>query len=117
MIVEAALDLSILVGDWRNTNPAAGIGRIVVEPNGSGGVRVHVASSTRDWGKVDAPVFAFDFDGDKAGAFLAVYDFDFEEVRLQANVKLGVLVVASFNTFKDDSGRSSYFNREFFYRV
>jgi len=101
MIVEAALDLSVLVGDWRNTNPAAGIGRIVVEPNGSGGVRVHVASSTRDWGKVDAPVFAFDF----------------EEVRLQANVKLGVLVVASFNTFKDDSGRSSYFNREFFYRV
>ena len=59
MIVEAALDLSVLVGDWRNTNPAAGIGRIVVEPNGSGGVRVHVASSTRDWGKVDEEIQAY----------------------------------------------------------
>ncbi len=117
MIVEAALDLSVLVGDWRNTNPAAGIGRIVVEPSSGGGVTVHVTSSTRDWGRVDAPVFAFEFDSDKAGAFLAVYDLGFEEVRLQVNVKLGVLVVASFNQFKDDSGRSSYFNREFFYRV
>lgn len=117
MIVEAALDLSVLVGDWRNTNPAAGISRIVVEPNGGGGVTVHASSSTRNWGKVDAPVFAFEFDSNKAGAFLAVYDFAFEEVRLQVNVKLGVLVVASFNKFKDDSGRSSYFNREFFFRV
>jgi hypothetical protein len=117
MIAEVALDLSVVVGDWRNTNPDAGIARIVVEPNGDGGVSVHVSSSARDWGKVDAAVFAFDFDGDKAGAFLAVYDLGFEEVRLQVNVKLGVLVVASFNKFKDDSGRSSYFNREFFYRI
>jgi hypothetical protein len=28
-----------------------------------------------------------------------------------------VLVVASFNRFKDGSGRSSYFTREFYYRV
>ncbi len=117
MIAAVALDLTVLVGDWRNTNPAAGIARIVCEPNGDGGLTVHCAGVARDWGKVDAPVFAFDFDGDKAGAFLAVYDFGFEEVRLQANVKLGVLVVASFNAFKDGSGRSNYFNREFFYRV
>ncbi len=60
---------------------------------------------------------AVTFDGRQAAAFSAVYDFGFEEVRLQANVKLGVLVVASFNRFRDESGRSNYFGREFFYRV
>jgi hypothetical protein len=112
----AALDLSVLLGDWRNTNPAAGIARIIIEPNGDGRVRVHCSSGVRDWGTVVAPVFAFDFDGDTAGAFFAVYDFDFAQVRVQGNVKQGVLVVATFNAFKDDSGRSNYFNREFFYR-
>ena len=115
-VAAVALDLSVLVGDWRNTNPASGIERIVIAPNADGGVTVHCSSAVRDWGKVAAAVYAFEFDSDKAGAFSAVYDFGFEEVRLQANVKLGVLVVATFNAFKDDSGRSNYFNREFFHR-
>ena len=114
MIAEAAtaLDLSVIVGDWRNTNQAGGITRIVVEDNGDGRVKVEA----NDWGSVAAPVFAFEFDGDYAGAFNAVFDLGFEEVRMQANVKQGVLVVATFNAFKDDSGRSNYFHREFFFR-
>lgn len=111
------LDLSVLTGDWRNTNPAAGIERIVCTADKDGRLIVHCSSSVRDWGTVIAPVYGFEFDSDKAGAFLAVYDFGFEEVRMQANVKLGVLVVATFNAFRDDSGRSNYFNREFFYRI
>lgn len=111
------LTLDILVGDWRNTNPAGGIDRIVCEPAGDGRMTVRCQSSVRDWGVADAPVFAFTFDGKQAGAFSAIYDFGFEQVRLQANVKSGVLVVATFNQFLDDSGRSSYFDREFFYRV
>jgi len=114
MIAEAttALGLDVLVGDWRNTNPEPGIARIVCEENGDGRLRV----TADNWGTVVAPVFAFEFDSDKAGAFLAVFDLGFEEVRMQANVKQGVLVVATFNAFKDDSGRSNYFNREFFHR-
>lgn len=115
MIVEAALDLSVIVGDWRNTNPAAGIARIVCEA-GDDGLTIHCGSDVRDWGTVKADVFAFEFDSSVAGAFSAVYDFGFEEVRVQANVKQGVLVVVTLNAFKDDSGRSNYFNREFFYR-
>ena len=116
-IAEAtSLDVAVLVGDWRNTNPAGGIARIVCEDNGDGRLRVHTSSSARDWGTVVAPVYAFEFDGDKAGAFNAFYDLGFADVRMQANVKQGVLVVATFNAFKDDSGRSNYFNREFFYR-
>lgn len=117
MIAEAtALDLSVIVGDWRNTNPAAGIDRIVCEAVGDG-LTIHCSSSVRDWGKAKADVFAFEFDGVAAGAFSAVYDFAFEEVRVQANVKQGVLVVVTLSAFKDDTGRCNYFNREFFYRV
>ena len=115
-----SLDLSVLLGDWRNTNAAGGISRIVCEPAAEGRMTVHCYGRClphdRDWGVVDAPVFAFEFEGKEAGAFSAVYDFDFEEVRLQVNVKAGVLVVVTLNRFHDDSGRSNYFNREFFYR-
>lgn len=111
-----ALDLSVLLGDWHNTNPAGGIERIVIEPNGDGRLRVHSSSSVRDWGTVVARVFAFDFDSNVAGAFAAVYDFGFAQVRMQANVKQGVLVVVTLTAFNDDSGRSNYFNREFYYR-
>jgi len=117
----ASLDLGVLLGDWRNTNASGGIARIVCETRGDGRMAVHcysnVESQTRDWGVVDAPVFAFAFDGKQAGAFAAVYDFGFEEVRLQANVKSGVLVVVTLNRFRDGSGRSNYFDREFFYRL
>jgi hypothetical protein len=120
-VAATALDLSILLGDWRNTNAAGSISRIVCHPSGGGKMTVHCYGrclpETRDWGTADAPVFAFTFDGKEAGAFSARYDFGFEEVRMQANVKAGVLVVATFNSFRDQSGRSNYFDREFFYRT
>ena len=121
VVATAALELSVLLGEWRNTNAEGGISRIVCEPAGEGRMTIHCYANfgpeIRDWGNADAPVFAVTFDGRQAGAFSAVYDFGFEEVRLQANVKSGVLVVASFNRFRDESGRSNYFGREFFYRV
>jgi hypothetical protein len=113
----ASLDLGPLLGDWRNTNTAGSIARIVCAPAGDGHIIVHCHSSIRDWGAVAAPVFTFTFDGKQAAAFSTVFDFGFEEVRLQANVKSGVLVVATFNQFRDQSRRSNYFDREFFYRI
>jgi hypothetical protein len=119
--VATALDFSVLLGDWRNTNRDGGIARIVCSTGRDGGLRVQcygrVDPSPRDWGTVEAPVFAFTFDSTQGGAFLAIFDLGFLEVRLQANVKAGVLVVATFNRFDDESGRSNYFEREFFYRT
>jgi len=116
-----SLDLSVLLGDWRNTNAAGGIARIVCAEAGDGRMTVQCFGrclpDDRDWGVVDAPVFGFEFDARQAGAFYALFDFPFEEVRMQANVKAGVLVVVTLNRFRDDSGRSNYFNREFFYRT
>lgn len=111
-----SLDLSVLLGDWRNTNAQGGIARIVCAPADNGRISVHCWGAN-DWGVVEAPVFAFTFDSQEAGAFAAVFQLPFMEIRLQANVKAGVLVVATFNAFRDESGRSNYFNREFFYRI
>jgi len=38
------------------------------------------------------------------------------ETQVAANLKYGVLVIQSYNRFRDDSGRPSYFTREFFHR-
>ncbi len=120
-VAAASLDLSLLLGDWRNTNAQGGIARIVCQAAGEGRmtVRCHgrCEPRDRDWGATEARVFAFELDSRQGGAFSAVYDFDFEEVRVQANVKAGVLVVVTLNRFRDGSGRGNYFNREFYYRA
>jgi hypothetical protein len=116
----ASLDLSVLTGDWRNTNGHGRIARLVLRSGEAGQLSVQAwgnAGHANDWGTVPAPTFAFTFDSNEAGAFNAVFDLGYEEVHLQANVKQGVLVVASFNRFTDRSGRSNYFDREFFHRI
>ena len=48
--------------------------------------------------------------------FLARYDFGFADLTLAANEAKGLLIIAAFSTFRNGSGRSNYFTREFFYR-
>jgi hypothetical protein len=50
-------------------------------------------------------------------SFSAFYDFGFMETQLQAHVRQGVLIIAKFDRFKDNSGRANYFSKEFFYRA
>jgi hypothetical protein len=118
---KGAIDPTPFHGVWVNTNEATrGIARIELGAReGAFTVRVFGAddSSLIDWGEVEARLFA-DTGGAHGGTtFLTVYDFGFMEVYLHAWVKLGVLVIAKFDRFKDDSGRSNRFSREFFYRL
>jgi hypothetical protein len=46
----------------------------------------------------------------------AGFDFGFMRSEVYIRVNKGVLVIVLFNTFQDDSGRTNYLNREFFYR-
>jgi hypothetical protein len=114
------LDLRPLTGDWTNTNPASrGIVRLVVSENG-GGLRVRVFGAGTpapiDWGEVPASVlYADGLRSRKGHAFLASFDFGFAESHLQCNLSQGLLIVAAFNVFKDGSGRSNYFSREFYH--
>jgi hypothetical protein len=107
-------------GVWLNTNESsAGIkrvnfaidaGRMMMRVFGVG------ESATSDWGEVEAQLF-IDNGGAHGGVtFLASYDFGFMETCLHGWIKLGVLVIAKFDRFKDGSGRSNRFSREFFYR-
>jgi hypothetical protein len=116
-----ALDVSMLTGTWANTNPSApGIVRLVLtESGGNLAVRVFGAGTPEpfDWGEALARPFADGVALTQATSFTALYKLSFMSVWLQTYVVKGVLVVVTFTQFGDDSGRSSYFGKEFFFRV
>ena len=110
------LDTAALQGSWQNTNAASrGITGIDIAKGEPLTVRVWGAGG-HDWGTVTAPVFTDAIDSKEGMAFNAVFDLGYCDVHMQANIKGGVLVVATFNRIRDDSGRSSYFTREFYWR-
>lgn len=55
--------------------------------------------------------------GQRTIALAATFEFGFMKSEIYIRVNKGVLVIVLFNTFQDDSGRTNYLNREFFYRV
>lgn len=114
------LDPAPLLGDWANTNPASrGIVRVVVdERQGVLTVRAFGAGepSPSDWGAVPVEtVYADGIASTRGHAWRARYDFGYLETDLEANLSQGLLIVAALNRFKDGSGRSSYFAREFYF--
>ena len=54
--------------------------------------------------------------GQRTGALMATFEFDFMRVDTHMRINKGVFVIVLFVTFLDDSGRINYLNREFFYR-
>ena len=117
----AALDRDVLVGEWHNTNAEGILSRIVIRANDRGTIDVQtfgrLAGMEADWGTVAASIYSFEFTKPVAEAFLAIHELRGTRIRLQANVKQGVLVVAIFAEFSDDSGRLNHFDREFFHEV
>jgi hypothetical protein len=117
----ATLSLDRLLGAWTNTNKATEeVPTIILEKNGQGKLTIHAAGGhlgPADWGKVEADhLFALNIHSQDIAGFIVSYQFDSRETRLQANWNQGLLVVASFNTFKENSGQANYFTREFYRR-
>lgn len=111
----------LLLGAWFNTNSATqGITKAVLAA-ADGQVKLQIFAAggpaTCDWGEINASIFAADASSPEAMAFSAFYDFGFMETQLQGHVRQGVLIIAKFDRFKDNSGRSNYFSKEFFYRM
>jgi hypothetical protein len=109
-----------LVGAWHNTNRnSTGIARIAITTDGDG-LALDVTGVGHEapiaWPRLTADPFALDSGSAKAKAFSARLAIDGVTVDLQANIKQGVLVVASFTSFNDGSGRAGYFHREFYFR-
>ena len=112
-------DASPLLGSWTNTNPETDyISRIIIrEIDGALVVHAFGANSPEpiDWGEVEAAPYVSGSTQECAG-FYARYAFELVETHLAANQKLGILVIQSYTSFRDGSGRLSHYAREFFHR-
>ena len=112
------MDLSGLFGTWVNTNPDTnGIARLVIsEAEGNVSLQAYAIGPDGliDWGAAEVSIFTSAPKSRVAAGFACLYDFGFAETRLQAMILKGLIVLAQFHSFKDDSGRVDYFVREYF---
>jgi hypothetical protein len=115
---DGALDTSPLPGNWINSNPDTnGIARMVVsESNGSLSLHAYAIGPDGliDWGTTDLAVFTSTPTSRVGAGFTCLFDFGFAETELQGMIMKGLLVLAQFHRFKDESNRADYFLREYF---
>lgn len=114
-------NLERLFGRWLNTNrETRGIAECTIERAGDQ-IKVSVVGVGDDgpiaWPTVTARALANleEEAGQRTGALMATFEFGFMRAETHIRINKGVLVIVLFATFLDDSGRSSYLNREFFY--
>ena len=116
--VAEPLDNSGLAGVWINSNPDTnGIARMEFsEVEGKPSVRVDAIGphGLIDWGQAPVKLFAAAPGSRATAGFTCTYDFGFAETRLQAMIMKGLIVLAQFHKFKDDSGRMNFFVREYY---
>jgi hypothetical protein len=112
------IDPAALLGTWINSNlDTTSIARVkITEADGKLQLQVFAMGPDGliDWGTAPAQVFAGGPAAHAGVGFTCHYDFGFAEARLQAMIMKGLLVLAQFHLFKDDSGRADYFLREYF---
>ena len=112
------IDPKPLVGHWINSNPDTNsIARInITEAEDKLQLQVFAIGPDGliDWGTAPAEVFAANPSSSTGAGFTGTYDFGFAEARFQAMIMKGLLVLAQFHTFKDDSKRANYFLREYY---
>lgn len=120
------IDLGAFPGTWVNANPGTnGIARLkMTQSNGNLSLQVFaigpdalpdsLPDSLIDWGLTDVSVFTSSPVSRTGAGFTCVFDFGFAETRLQGMIMKGLLVLAQFHHFKDDSRRVNYFVREYF---
>jgi hypothetical protein len=119
-VLAAKLDLSSLVGRWKNTNSATrGVSEIVITEDGKN-LRVRTfgacVSGPRDWGESAATTYAYNVAGDIVAGFELTHDFGAQETLVTAIHNRGVLVIHAYHRFKDGSGRSNFISKEFFHQ-
>ena len=114
----AAMDIKALPGVWINSNPdTSGIARMVMtESDGNLSLQVFAvgAEGLIDWGRAPVRVFAGLPTSNAGAGFTCKFDFGFAEAELQGMIMKGLLVLAQFHRFKDDSNRADFFLREYF---
>ena len=112
------MELGALTGTWINSNPDTHSVALVKATGSDGKITLQVSAvgpdGFVDWGTTEAEVFAATPDSHLGAGFTCRYKFEHGETRLQGMIMKGLLVLAQFHLFKDDSGRADYFLREYF---
>ena len=112
------MELSALLGTWINSNPDAQSVVLVKATDSGGRLKLQVSAVNSggfvDWGAADADVFAATPESHSAAGFTCRYQFEHGETRLQGMIMKGLLVLAQFHLFNEESKRESYFLREYF---
>ena len=115
---EGPIDIGAFQGNWVNSNTDTnGIARLKMsQSNGNLLLQVFAIGPEGliDWGDEKVSVFTSSPLSRVGAGFTCVFDFGFAEARLQGMIMKGLLVLAQFHRFKDDSRRVSYFVREYF---
>jgi len=115
--------IEALAGSWKKTNEKQQwIDSLIIETSGDElFVEIFGSSppSPATWGRVKAEVLfsgGIDTGDARAGAFIARYRFEGMDIEVQANLNLGLLVVATFIRFRARGPLVDRFTREFFWR-
>ncbi len=112
-----AMDTQALPGVWINSNPdTSGIARMVMSESLSLQVFAVGPDGLIDWGSTGVKVFAGLPTSNTGAGFTCTFDFGFAETELQGMIMKGLLVLAQFHRFKDNSNRADFFVREYFGR-
>jgi len=145
-LLRGPIDAEPILGRWRNPDETSGgISEIDISRR-DGGLAVRVVAAGGpdgpiEWGEVQVELYSdismtgggrgavgpdasgqvpahyADLSGTGGGpAFLATFDHGFGRVDLQCRLNLGLLVVAIYSEFADDSGRPNYFLRPVYAR-
>ena len=114
------ISLEALTGTWTSTNKETRgiIKLILLDHQGSLIVRFFGAgvSSPIDWGTTEGQAFALSVGTTDSVGFRALYDFGFLQTYVAAYLNKRILVVDTYNMFKDNSKRFNYFMRDHFYQ-
>ncbi|HEV2783893.1 MAG TPA: hypothetical protein VGX25_31285 [Actinophytocola sp.] len=118
-VAGAKANLAPLLGSWVNSKPDTDyIARIEVsERDGTLLIRPYGSADGEpiDWGEAAATPYVASGTTEPAG-FHARYELGTVHTELAANEKFGILVIQSYTSFHDDSGRLGHYSREFFHQ-
>ncbi len=108
-------DLSPLLGTWFNTDPdTRRIIKLIIRHTGDAfTVQAFGACSPLqcDWGEIETEPFVTGVAEQEAVDFHTVYDFGFMETKMVSNHSKGILVIQTYNTFKDQWPRQLLLKR------
>jgi hypothetical protein len=123
--LRARVGVEPMAGLWLKTNDGPQwIDSVEIAVDGDD-LLVHVwggrsGPSPADWGTARSEIVyasAMTTGDARAGAFVTHFAFESMFVELQANLNLGLLVVATFVSFREPTPFADRFTREFFHRA